>query len=197
MASIDIFETVKTAVLVPDVARAYGYEPNRAGFICCPFHAETAASMKLYDRSYYCFGCGSGGSVIDFVGTLFDLKPLDAVKRLNDDFRLGLPVDRPPDRQQITKHEQIKHARELFEDWRERMLLQLNAAIRVANTADFHSLSQAELKAVIFREALEAWADALQHGSMAEQMQIFRDREEVGNLCKMILNNTQTKSPAD
>lgn len=52
---------------MPEVVRQYGIEINRAGFCRCPFHNERAASMKIYAQSFYCFGCGAGGDVIDFV----------------------------------------------------------------------------------------------------------------------------------
>ena len=47
----------------------YGYHANRQGFMCCPFHGERAGSLKVYTdgRGWHCFGCGRGGSVIDFV----------------------------------------------------------------------------------------------------------------------------------
>ncbi|MBF0263072.1 MAG: DUF927 domain-containing protein [Magnetococcales bacterium] len=36
---------------------------------CCPFHTESTPSfsVKPDSREWYCFGCGAGGSVIDFV----------------------------------------------------------------------------------------------------------------------------------
>ena len=52
---------------MPEVVRQYGIEINRAGFCRCPFHNERTASMKIYAQSFYCFGCGVGGDVIDFV----------------------------------------------------------------------------------------------------------------------------------
>ena len=52
---------------MPEVVRQYGIEINRAGFCRCPFHSERTASMKIYAQSFYCFGCGAGGDVIDFV----------------------------------------------------------------------------------------------------------------------------------
>lgn len=52
---------------MPEVVRQYGIEINRAGFCRCPFHKEKTASMKIYAQSFYCFGCGAGGDVIDFV----------------------------------------------------------------------------------------------------------------------------------
>lgn len=52
---------------MPEVVRQYGIEINRAGFCRCPFHNERTASMKIYAQSFYCFGCGAGGDVIDFI----------------------------------------------------------------------------------------------------------------------------------
>lgn len=71
------------------------YLPNeriKRGFISCPFHGETVGSLKLYDDSFYCFGCHAGGDAVDFVRRLFNLSAADAVTRLNDDFALGLPL---------------------------------------------------------------------------------------------------------
>ena len=52
---------------MPEVVRRYGIEMNRVGFCRWPFHTEKTASMKIYAQSFYCFGCGAGGDVIDFV----------------------------------------------------------------------------------------------------------------------------------
>ena len=52
---------------MPEVVRRYGIEINRAGFCRCPFHNEKTASMKIYPTSFFCYGCGVGGDVIDFV----------------------------------------------------------------------------------------------------------------------------------
>lgn len=60
-------ETIKQQCSMRDVLARYGMVPNRAGFICCPFHKEKSASCKIYDDSFYCFGCGTGGDVFDFV----------------------------------------------------------------------------------------------------------------------------------
>ncbi len=64
MANID---DIKREHPMPEVVRQYGIEINRAGFCRCPFHNERTASMKIYAQSFYCFGCGAGGDVIDFV----------------------------------------------------------------------------------------------------------------------------------
>lgn len=64
MTNID---DIKREHPMPEVVRRYGIEINRAGFCRCPFHNERTASMKIYAQSFYCFGCGAGGDVIDFV----------------------------------------------------------------------------------------------------------------------------------
>lgn len=96
----DAADAVKLALTVPKVAETYGYPPNRAGFIRCPFHgggAERTPSLKLYDGQggFYCYSCHASGTVIDFAMQLFDIPFPEAVKRLNADFRLGLSLDRP------------------------------------------------------------------------------------------------------
>lgn len=94
---IDLADQVKSLVTIQEVAEHYGFHPNRAGYICCPFHNEKTASMKLYSgqRGFHCFGCGVGGSVIDFVMKLFDVPFRQAILRINADFALGLTWDKP------------------------------------------------------------------------------------------------------
>lgn len=93
---------VRERVSALEAAEHYGFTPSRAGYICCPFHQERTASLKLYggDGGWHCFGCGAGGSVIDFVMRLFDLDFRQAVVRLDMDFSLGLTAGRRPPPQQ-------------------------------------------------------------------------------------------------
>ena len=94
---IDLADQVKSLVTIREVAEHYGFYPNRAGYICCPFHNEKTASLKLYPdgRGWYCFGCHAGGTVIDFVMKLFDIPFRQAILRINADFALGLTWDKP------------------------------------------------------------------------------------------------------
>lgn len=49
------------------IVRQYGFHPNKKGFINCPFHTEKSSSMKIYEDSYHCFGCGATGDIFSFV----------------------------------------------------------------------------------------------------------------------------------
>lgn len=187
-----IFNEVKARLTMREVARQYWNEPNRAGFVRCPFHDDRTPSLKLYADSYHCFGCGAHGDAVDFVGRLFNLEPLEAARRLNADFSLGLDFDRPdPDEQRQRQRE--REARQLFDEWKAQMLNQLDAAIRVANLVNFNSVSESEAVAIQYKETFEYWADILMHGDLDEQMQVFRD-EGVNRVCQMVLQNTPTKS---
>ena len=97
MQRIDLAGQVKSLVTIQDVAEHYSFHPNRAGYICCPFHREKTASLKLYSdqRGWCCFGCHAGGTVIDFVMKLFDIPFRQAILRINADFALGLTWDKP------------------------------------------------------------------------------------------------------
>ena len=87
-------QQIKQLLTAREVIERYGFTPDRSGYIQCPFHAgDKHGSLKVYsgDKSgWHCFGCGAGGSVIDFTMKLFDINFGQAVLRLDMDFNLGL-----------------------------------------------------------------------------------------------------------
>ena len=61
-------EEIKATTSMRDVIERYGFHPNRAGFINCPFHdGDRTASLKIYPDSFHCYGCGTHGDIFDFV----------------------------------------------------------------------------------------------------------------------------------
>ncbi len=93
-----IADEIKARLPMTEVAPFYGFEPNRAGFIRCPFHAgDDHASLKIYSGTggWHCFGCQAGSTVIDFVMRLFSVSYRQAILRLDMDFGLHLTYQRP------------------------------------------------------------------------------------------------------
>ena len=86
----DAVQTIKDRLTMRDVLEHYGYQPNRANFICCPFHREKTPSMKIFKSDFHCFGCGANGDVISFVQKLFNLSFPDTLKKIDFDFGLNL-----------------------------------------------------------------------------------------------------------
>lgn len=93
-------DEIKQRVSMIEMLQYYGIETNRSNFCRCPFHHEKSASFKAYpgSRGFYCFGCHESGSVIDFVMKFFELPFGDAIKKINEDFSLGLPIGEKLDR---------------------------------------------------------------------------------------------------
>jgi DNA primase len=102
-----IYEQIKNAVTMEEVAHRYGFTPDRGGYIPCPFHKENTASLKVYPgkRGFYCYGCGKSGSVLDFVMQHFGINIHQAAVRLNADFHLGLIKEKlsPAERVRVEK----------------------------------------------------------------------------------------------
>ncbi len=65
----------------------------------CPFHQEAEGSFTVYADSerFWCFGCGAGGDVLDFVGRMEGLTLPEAIRRLDD----GSP---PPPASSAVRH---------------------------------------------------------------------------------------------
>lgn len=65
-------DSIKKISLI-EVLRSYNIEVKHIGInrshCCCPFHEEKTPSCVIYEdqNSFYCYGCGKGGSVIDFI----------------------------------------------------------------------------------------------------------------------------------
>lgn len=113
---MDLFREVKDRVPVMEAARRYGFEPDRQGKICCPFHADEHPSLQLYkgSRGWWCYVCDRGGSVIDFVAGLFSISPREAALKLNEDFSLGLTLERPRGlERQAVNHRRLVENRKL------------------------------------------------------------------------------------
>lgn len=123
----DAAQRVRELVSARDAAEHYGFTPNRAGYICCPFHGERTPSLKLYpDGGWHCFGCHKGGSCIDFAMALFGLDFRQAVVRLDMDFSLNLVCNAaapPPTRSAILEARQRERARRAALEAEEKSLI--------------------------------------------------------------------------
>ena len=111
----DLASEIKRLLPAPVVFSAYGLPLNRSGFVQCPFHqGDRHASLKVYSENktgWHCFGCGAGGTVIDFVMRYFGVDFREACSRLNEDFHLGL-TDRKPTRAELSARFQARQAEE-------------------------------------------------------------------------------------
>ncbi len=115
-----VFEIAKEKLAMRDVLESYGITVNRNGMCSCPFHSEKTPSCKVYSDSLHCFGCGEHHDIISFTKMYFNLgTQLDALKKLNDDFTLGLSLDKSqkPNKTEISEYVKRKTEKEQYADW--------------------------------------------------------------------------------
>ena len=87
-ATVDIAK-VKARHPLGDVVEAAGIALRGKGRVrqgVCPFHKESEGSFTVYGdtEKFYCFGCGAGGDVLDFVQRMESLTLPEAIRRLDD-----------------------------------------------------------------------------------------------------------------
>ena len=98
--TVDISE-LKARHPLGDAVEAAGIALRGKGRVrqgVCPFHDEAEGSFTVYADSerFYCFGCGAGGDVLDFVGRLEGLTLPEAIRRLDDGSSPVAPTTRRP-----------------------------------------------------------------------------------------------------
>ncbi len=90
-----IIEEIKSRNDIVDVISSY-VGLKRAGSNMqglCPFHSEKTPSFTVFTatQGYYCFGCGAGGDVINFVRQIENLEYVAAVEFLAKRVGITLP----------------------------------------------------------------------------------------------------------
>lgn len=79
-------EEIKDKYSMKDILGMYGLTVGRGGFICCPFHdGDRDPSLKVYQKDFYCFGCGASGDIFSFVQMMDNLTFQEAFRRLGGD----------------------------------------------------------------------------------------------------------------
>lgn len=113
-------EEIKDLYSMRDILERCGLpKPNRSGFICCPFHKEKTASMKIYPKNFYCFGCGESGDIFTFVMLMDGISFKEAFTELGGDYENGfsarLKIYQAQKKRKMQKkaEEKLKRKREL------------------------------------------------------------------------------------
>lgn len=118
-------DEIKSQYSMREIVERYGFHPNRAGFISCPFHSgDHSPSMKIYQKDYHCFACGANGDIFSFVQQMEDCSFKDVF------YLLGGTYEKPTFTSQLAvyRSEKKKIEREKQEQ-RQRDQKQLNAML--------------------------------------------------------------------
>jgi len=90
----DIAHAIRDSITMEDVLEFYCPSTPRQHHRCpCPIHNGKDYNFSYMEKGYKCFSCGAKGDVITFVQTICEYeRRSDAMRRINSDFRLDLPL---------------------------------------------------------------------------------------------------------
>lgn len=108
----EIFKAVNESLSMADVARHFGYAPNRAGFIKSPFKEERTASCKLYPHSFYDFSSNTGGDIVRFASAILGLNNWEACRYLIEAFSLPFSLSGSADNREQIRHREQERQRQ-------------------------------------------------------------------------------------
>ena len=119
---VNPFEEIKNSVDILKLAEFYGISILNGNKALCPFHDDHHPSLSFKDNKFKCFACEKSGSAIDFVANLFGISVLEASKKINEDFSLGLFNPLTKEAQKKIKKEQEQKEKndaivKAFENW--------------------------------------------------------------------------------
>lgn len=77
-----------------------------------------AVHPRSYPDNFHCFGCGVHADVISFTQRMFGLeKPIEAVKKLNDDFGLHIDIGKSTPSEEVSEYQKRAAERKAYEIW--------------------------------------------------------------------------------
>lgn len=186
----NIFEKVKNNIPILDAVQRYsGVELKKQGrnYVgLCPFHAERTPSFTVSPEKgfFYCFGCGTGGDVITFTAKLYGLRPLDAARKLAQDFGIPLPDGKRPSKETLQQLREIQRKRELeraLQKWANEAYLKACTLYRCINRTlqrGGWEAYQKIPKLVHLLPVIENDLNILQFGTPEEKLALFTQRGE-------------------
>lgn len=193
-----VFDEIRERVDIKDAAQRYGLHLSHNGRALCPFHQDRHPSLTFKYNRYRCWSCGAHGSVIDLTAHLCGVDILEAAKLLNQDYCLGLELDKPLKKEVITQRQKDERLYQAFIAWEKesyqvlsnyyRKLAKLEKKLQPTTT-------DAEPKEEYFivlkeKDTVSYWLDILREGDTQDKIQLYKNyRQRVKELAGKIKCN--------
>jgi DNA primase len=109
--SDELIEEIRNANDIVDIVNEYVTLERKGAYFfgLCPFHAEKSPSFSVSPSKqiFYCFGCGKGGNVLQFVMNVEALDFKDSIKMLAEKAKIQLPENSRPEDEEKEKQKLI------------------------------------------------------------------------------------------
>ena len=192
---MNLFDTVKAAVIPPMAAERYGLPVRQGNMVCCPFHNDRTPSMKLNEDYFYCFGCGASGDVIDLAARLFGLSGYDAAKKLAADF--GIAEQKPSILARLQRGKtQAETERESFRVLQDYLRILQDWKENCAPQSPEDAIDPRYTEACHMVERIENMLDILTCGTPQERAEVVADLQKDERLMRMEARNRQIREEA-
>lgn len=168
---IDYASMIRTRLTMGEVLERYGFcNSSEKGRIPCPIHSGKDRNFAFTPNGYHCFVCNSHGDVINFVEELFRIDFRSAIRKLNEDFSLELPIQTSLDANKLRelkkKSDEIRKQREANK--RERDAIYKRYSDALTRFIEFDRIIQNERPTDIFDDISDRYANALKLYEWAE-----------------------------
>lgn len=109
--SDELIEEIRMSNDIVDVVSEY-IKLEKKGknyFGLCPFHREKTSSFSVEPgkQLFYCFGCGKGGNVFQFISNIERLEYIDSVRFLAERAKIQLPEQNDEEYAEIMHQKRI------------------------------------------------------------------------------------------
>lgn len=189
---MNLFDTVKAAVIPPMAAERYGLPIQQGSMTRCPFHADRTPSMKLNEVYFYCFGCGASGDVIDLAAKLFGLSGYEAAKKLAADF--GIAEQKPSILARLQRGKtQAETERESFRVLQDYLRILQDWKENCAPQSPVDAIDPRYAEACHMLERIGNMLDILAFGTPQERGEVVADLQKDERLMRMEARNRQIR----
>lgn len=106
-------DEIKSTYSMREIVERYGFHPNRAGFISCPFHqGDKTPSLKIYEKDYHCHACGANGDIFTFVQEIEGISFKEAFRSLGGTYQPCCRIASQRRRNQIKREREEQYEAE-------------------------------------------------------------------------------------
>lgn len=114
-------DEILSILSMKDILDKYGIKTIK--YMChCPFHKDNCPSMRIYEKSFYCFSCNRTGDLIEFVKQYFNLNFQESMEKINYDFNLGLKTRGRLSKKQLFKIQKQQEIKKRKQEYKKQLI---------------------------------------------------------------------------
>lgn len=174
---------LKDKINVVDVISRY-VKLKKAGSnyeVCCPFHKEKSPSFKVHKakNNFKCFGCGVGGSAIDFVMKYNNTSFVQAIEEIAGFYNFTLEKESKEIIKPLPRLEKI--SKEFIDNFEKKRGISNNTLLRfgITESTEYMPKAKSEIKVICFNYTKYGELVNIKFRGANKDMRLSKDAELV------------------